>query len=290
MLKKWLHDLNTYKLLALLFAIVLSIAWVSPIMSDPKTHHNTLDVIDRNKEKATYLSATVTIASTALSLMPEDAASPLANELSELSTPLMLIVCVLYFEQFMLTSLEYLSFSVLIPIGLVLQILCLFARKKSWLILSRKLLILAVVCACIVPLSASVTAMIEATFADSINGVNEKIQAISTAFEKIIGGDSKGDILAFISNVATGIGSVFEFAREALGLLIDGVAILLITSCLVPAISAVLFVWCVKSIVSSKMENIEDTTFDILDRFMSNRKRYALPNAEVDEDEGGMAA
>ena len=290
MLNKWLHDVKTYKLLALLLAIFLSIVWISPIMSNPKNHRNTLDIIDRNKQKAISLSATVTIASTALSLMPEDTASPLADELSELSTPLMLIVCVLYFEQFMLTSFEYLSFSVLIPIGLALQVLCLFIRKKSWLILSRKLLILALVCACIVPLSASVTGMIEATFAESINSVNEKIDAISKAFENIIGGDSKGDILAFISNVATGIGSVFEFARASLGLLIDGVAILLITSCLVPSMSAVLFVWCVKSIVSSKMENIEDTTFDILDRFQTKKNRYSLPKAETDENEGGMAA
>lgn len=264
---------QTTKALALIIAIVLSVAVMSPIMTNPQIHAGTMETINSNKGQAMSLAATVTIASTALSMLPDDAAAPLADEMSELSTPLMLIVCILYFEQFMLTSMEYLAFSLLIPIALLLRLLCLYVRKKSWVIISTKLLIIAILCACIIPVSAQITNMIEAAYSESISNVWTKLDDISTAFGKIVGGESNGDILAFINNVVAGIGSVFEFAEGALGMLIDGVAILMITCCAIPALTLLLFVWGVKSVIAGRMENLEDTAVDLWKRIPRKKKK-----------------
>lgn len=276
MMKKWLKQEEVVKSIALLLAIVISMAVISPILSSPKAHVKTLKTIDRNKEKATALSLTVTLASTALSLMPDDTASPLANELSDLSTPLLLIACILYFEQFMLTSMEYLAFGILVPLALVLLLISIHIDKRSLIILARKLLLIALVCAVVVPFSAAVTNMIETSFAESINVIDEKIDKIHEAFSKIVNGEEESNVLSFISNVATGITSMLDFAKEALGLLIDAVAILIVTSCVIPVITLLLFVWCIKSIIAGNMENFGDTTITILKKLPMPKKIITL--------------
>lgn len=273
MLKEWIKT-EKGRITATYVAIILiSLLILNPIMTNPGTHRGSLDVIDRNKMKATTLSVTVTVASTALSMMPDDTAAPIADELSELSTPLMIITCVLFFEQFMLTTMEHVAFAWLIPIAMAFRLASVYSRKKSMLIASNKMIMIAIVCACVIPFSAMVTNMVENSFAESINRVNQSINEMSQAFEMIINGNEEGDILSFVSNVVSGIGSLLSFAKEALGLLIDAVAILIITSCVIPALTAILFIWCIKSIITSRMENFEDIAMNVLKRLPLKKKK-----------------
>lgn len=285
MFKRCLFSLKTYKVLSLLVAIILSVGIVEPYLSNPETHQETLKIINESKNKAVFLSATVTIASTALSLLPDDTATPLANEISSLSTPLMMIVCVLYFEQFLLTLFESLAFKILLPFGLGFLLLSILTEKKGWLLYAKKLILLALVCACIVPVSAYAVGMINEIFAEQIGGIDAKIADVRGAFENIIGGENDGNILTFFSNVATGIGSVFEFAKDALGLMIDGVAVLIITSCCIPAATAIVFIWLMKSIINNRMENFGDTAVSVVNMFKKMKQDQQQSSNPPEEEE-----
>ena len=96
-----LHDPKALKIIALVLAAIISMTVVSPIMSNPATHAGTLALLSQNKHEALTITGLVTISSTALSCLPEDAASPLAEELAELAGPLFLITTFLYLEQFL---------------------------------------------------------------------------------------------------------------------------------------------------------------------------------------------
>lgn len=287
MFRRCLFSLKTYKVLGLLVAIVMSAFWIEPYLSNPETHQETLQIIHESKNKAVFLSATVTIASTALSLLPDDTATPLANEISSLSTPLMMIVCVLYFEQFLLTLLESLAFKILLPFGFGFLLFSILTEKKIWRLYAWKLIFLAIVCSLVVPVSAYVVGMINETFAEQIGGIDAKIAEARGAFENIIGGENDGNILTFFSNVATGISSVFEFAKEALGLMIDGVAVLIITSCCIPAATAIMFIWLMKGIFNNRIDNIEDTAVSVINRF---RKKQDQQGNNPPEEEERLAA
>lgn len=289
MINRCLHSLKTYKVLGLVVAIVLSFACIGPFLSNPETHQDTLKIINDSKDKAVFLSATVTIASTALSLLPDDTATPLANEISNLSTPLMIIVCILYFEQFMLTLLETLAFRILVPIGLFFIILNVLTGKKGWILYAKRLILLAIVCACIIPASTYVVDVINKTFSEKIDGIDAKIDEVRRAFENIIGGENDGNILTFFSNVATGVGSVFVFAKDALGFMVDGVVVLFITSCLIPAATAIVFIWFMKSIMNDKIENIEDTAMSVINKVKRN-KQDRLQNDNAQREERKIAA
>lgn len=268
--------------IALLICMVLSITVVSPYLSTAANHQRALSSINESKANATSLSLTVTLASTAISLLPDDTGSAIADELSELSTPLLVIVCILFFEQYLLTAMESLAFSILVPAACALFIASLYLNRKSLQILAIKLLLIGLLCACIIPISAELTIMMRNTLAESTATLQVQLTEIGETFSKMLGEGSEGDVWKFITNLTDGVGDALEFAKNALGLLIDAVAILLITSCVIPVITVVLFIWSIKSIISGRMENLEDTAMSVLKRLP--RKKKQLPPQEEPDD------
>ena len=276
MLMKWTEHSHFRSTLCLLIAIIISITILTPILSNPSVHKHSLNVIKESKEQATALSLTVTLASTAITMLPDDYGSAIADELSELSTPLLIIVCVLFFEQYLLTAMETLAFGFLIPIALICLIISLHSQRSSFRIVAYKLLLIAALCATIIPLSAGLTYTIRDTFAESMASITSKIDEISVVFNNMLNAD---DVLKFLSSLASGVGEVLDFAKDALGLLIDAVAILLITSCVIPVITAILFIWGIKSIITGRMENLEDAAMKVLKKLPGRSKHLPPPDA-----------
>lgn len=266
--------------LCLCIIIVLSLALFAPILSKPEAHRHSLSVINDSKNQATALSLTVTLASTAISMLPDDYGSAIADELSELSTPLLIIVCILFFEQYLLTAMEGLAFGILIPFACVCFIAALHSQRNSLKVIGYKLLLIAILCAVIIPLSAGLTATIHAAFAETTASINAQLDEIKIIFEEML---NAKDVWKFLSSLASGISEALNFAKEALGLLIDAVAILLITSCVIPVITAILFIWCIKSIITGRMENLEDTAMSVLKKIPA-RKKPLLPPENPSEN------
>ena len=97
--------------LTILFIIaLLSVTVVSDYATSLEVHAVTLEELDEKKMTALGLTASVTAVSTAISAIPGDAATPIAEQISELTTPLLIIVCAIYLEKFLLTTLGYVSF------------------------------------------------------------------------------------------------------------------------------------------------------------------------------------
>lgn len=285
MLRRLFHDSRLYCTLALILVIVISMTVLSPYFSNPENHRRSLEVIHECQQQATAISLTVTLASTAITMLNDDMGTPIAQELADFSTPLMLIVCILYFEQYLLTAMEAFAFSLLLPIACLFFILSINLRRSSLQVIGYKLLFIALICAMVVPASAQLTIMIRETFAESINSVNEQIAEIGARFSEML---NANDLWKSITSFASGIGEILGFFKKALGLLIDAVAILLLTSCIVPLITVCLFVWFIKIIITGRMENLEDTAVDIINRFP--RKKRHLPPPQSPDDNTRLIA
>lgn len=245
--RRW-HREATFLVLTIL--ILLSILVVSPWAQNPRTLEPVTKILHQSKDQTTALNLTVTITSTAITLLPDDAATPIANEISQLSDPLMLSLCALYLMEYTLPFLEQLAFTFLVPIGLGCMAVSLYARKHSLRRLGWKFILAAVICAGLVPLSAQLISSIYEVFDGSINATQAKIDNIHSTFSQMLGEGANGDVLKLIENFAKGVGSLLDFLKSALGLLIDGVATLVITSCIIPLVTAAAAIWGVKSIIA----------------------------------------
>ena len=85
------------------------------------------------------LTAGVAATSTAISALPGDAATPIAEQVSELTSPLLIVVCAIYLEKFLLTTIGYVSFKFLIPFACLLGAVYLFSSREAVRVLAVKL-------------------------------------------------------------------------------------------------------------------------------------------------------
>lgn len=232
-------------IVALVFLAILSVTLFNDCLSSPEFHSKTISVLDEQKQDALTLSVAVTAASTALSTLPSDMASPIADELVDLSLPLLLIVAVIYLEIFLLTTFGWISCTFLLPAACILVIGFILCRKMSLLVWTKKIVILALALIMLIPASAKITSQIEDTFSET---VNQKLHAashiadIAEAKEE----EDANAILSFFSGLADNVASLVDAARNMLSTLVDAVAILLITSCIIPLLTFLVFLQAIK--------------------------------------------
>jgi len=275
-LKSW----KTAAVAMLLLLAVVSVTVFSPWLSSPKAYPGTLEVLNHQKMKAMSMSVIVTAASTALTVLPDDTASSIANELADLSMPLFLIVCILYMEKFLLTTFGWLSFTFLIPGVCLLAVLYIISKKEVFFSWARKLLILAVALFMIIPISAGVTARIEATFAETVSTTFEKAQQIANETETEEGGNA---FVAFFTKLADNVAALVETAKDVLSIMVDAVAVLLITSCVIPILTAFVFLWLIKTLINV---NIPVKSFALLvrpkrmEKLMEKHKQRVIQQPE----------
>lgn len=230
---------------ALVLAAIISMTFLNGIFSSPETYSGTIRTLDKQKEVATTLSIAVTAASTTLSTLPDDTASPVAAELADLSMPLFIVVCILYMEKFLLTTFGWTSCTVLVPLACLLLIINNFSRRKALMVYVRKLLILAIALVLIVPVSAGITTRIQDTFSESVSLAFDAVDRMSVR-AGVEDSEDTNAFIAFFTGLKDNVMALVETAKNMLGVFTDAVAVLLITSCVIPVLTAVLFVWIIK--------------------------------------------
>ena len=114
----------------LALAIILSCTVVGNKLTDPATYAHTIEVLDQNRVTVLGLSAASAAASAAISAIPDDICSPLAQEISELTSWFLVILAVIYLEKYLLTILGAAACYLMIPVGCgALLINCFFSFK-----------------------------------------------------------------------------------------------------------------------------------------------------------------
>ena len=203
------------------------------------------------------ITAATAGSATALAAIPGDATTPVANQILKLSSYLLIVIGAIFLEKVLITLTGFVAFKFLIPIACLLYAIYLFAEKDFFKNLAIKLALFGIVISLVVPVSISASNLIEKTYKDSINQTveeaknaqNEVNQAESEETEEKNGWDK------FTSNVKEGISNIGDTASKAikkgeelLNKFIDAIAILLITSCVIPIVVLFTFVWLVKII------------------------------------------
>ena len=226
--------------LPLIMALV-SIFCLTKVASSPQTYEKTIASLDEKKETVMGLAAASTVASTLISAVPDDTASPIADKLAELSSCFLIILSAIYLEKYALTIIGYLTFGILIPIACVLSAADAFFVKAVFKNIVRKLVIVGLVIICIIPVGEKVSGIIQDTYDESIQAtINMATQELDAAEEEAEG------ITAIFSKITEGVTSTLEKVENILGSFVEAIAIMIVTSCLIPLAVVLVFVWFIK--------------------------------------------
>ena len=239
-------------MLGLLFIIaLLSFFFISDFLSSPNLYTDIIQVLDDKKMTAMELTTAVTVTSTALSAAPGDIATPIANQISGLAPYLFIVVCAIYFEKFLLTISGYIAFRYLIPLACVLLGIYILNHSAALKAIAAKLALFALVITMIIPFSVKITNLLEASFQESINQTFSSVEEITEEAEK----NDSNAFLDFLNSIGNGIANVGENIKNSISVFIDAVAVLIITTCVIPIAVFLFLFWITKLILGLNIDS-----------------------------------
>ena len=245
MLKKVSFTPTTKKIIVLILAAIFSMTLLTRVIATPAFFASSIEKLDEKKEEALVLTTAVALSSTLVTALPDDIGSPIADELSELTTVLMVIVCVIFFEKYLLVILAFLAFFGIIPAACILGVVNTIkktAENTKWI---NKLIALALVFVMVIPVSVKIISVVDETYAETFDQTLERVKAFSSEAENMVG-DEDSSFLTVLSNVGKGVSNLAQNAKDILNLLLDAIGVLLITVCFIPVLTIVLLLWSMK--------------------------------------------
>ncbi len=255
---------------------LVSVLWLARVTSEPAFHAASIAALDEKRVTVMELTAATAAGSVAISAVPGDATTPIANQISDLSGYLLIVVGAIMLEKLLLSLTCYVTFQFLIPIACVLGIIYLFAHVEWCKVLARKLALFGIVICLIVPASIQVTRIVDETFQiqQTIDDAEQAVEQTADA------GEEESNWFSQIGEAITGtVSDAIDQAEAALSRFIDAVAALLITTCVIPIAVLLFFVWVTKLIFGIELKVPTQAV-----RILPRRYRKAVP-ARTQKDE-----
>lgn len=257
---------QTMLLIALLTIALLSIFVVSKTVTAPSFNAANIKSLDDKKVTVMKLAAAAAASSTAISLIPGDAAMPIANQIAELSGYFIIVLCAILLEKMLISVIGYVAFTYIIPAACLLGALYLYMKKDILKNLAIKLGIFGIVIFMAIPASIKVSDVIYSSYRASVeqtvettNQNKEYIEEKKKEFSKEDKNwvDKVGDYLSsFTSKIGIGISEITKKGEDTLSTLLDTIAVLIITSCVIPIIVILIFAWIIKILFGFNIKRI----------------------------------
>lgn len=295
----------------LLLIAILSVAVVGKYASAPENHQKTIASLDEKKQTVMELTAASTVTSALITLLPGDTATPIAEKMADVSGYLLIVLCAIYLEKYLVTITGYVAFTYLIPIACGLWILNLFFENATVRKLAEKLAVFGIAIFLVVPASVKISDLIGDTYQAQIqetideakntqnvlentgaessttgtetdgNTATEKTKedTIKSTTESTTQKDSTGGIFGYgsnildmakdalsnaketvsnaVENVAISSEELVEKVENSLNRFIEAVAVMIITSCVIPMLVLLLFFWMVKIVLDVDLSGVK---------------------------------
>lgn len=232
---------------------MLSFFIFSEYFSSVDTWSDFILYLNDKKDTVMELTVTSTAASAALSALPGDVATPIANKLVDLSSYFLIVLSALYLEKYLLTIIPFISFSILIPISCFLIAIYILLKLDGLKQLAIKLFVCALTLSLVIPSSVYISKIIETTYEMNTQlnitpiepDTNQKEEDAKEEswFDKLIDSAEEG-----IDNITNGITDKVGQAKTILNNLIEALAVMIVTSCFIPILVFIFFGWIIKLI------------------------------------------
>jgi hypothetical protein len=236
---------RTVKAVILIIVALVSIFVLSRFATSTEFHAKSIAALDEKRTTVMELTAASTAASAAITLIPGDAVTPIAEKLADLSSNFLLVICAIWLEKYLLTITGYATFVVLIPLACVLGAINAFLQNDKWRELIRKLVVLGLAIVLVVPVSVKVSDMIEATYQSSIETTIDSAREAADGAE-----DEEGGLSGLLSKIKDGVSGAVTGLENVLNRFIEALAVMIITSCVIPIFVLLFFIWIIKMVTS----------------------------------------
>ena len=199
------------------------------------------------------VSASSLALSFAITLLPDDYATPLADSLADLNKYFIFILGVVFFEKLLLTIGVPAVFRFVVPVACILMIAYLFTKKDILKVFAIKIFFLFSILILIVPCG---TALSKVFCSDSMKYVDETIteadksvDILKDGTEEDIQDQSFFDRVSDVFETAVnGIKELIEYYKNLIKKFINAVVVLIVAYCVIPIVTFAVFIWLINQL------------------------------------------
>lgn len=275
--------INTKKCMiaaVLLIVGILSFAVIAGYAASPEYHKNTIASLDDKKTTVLELTAATTTTSALITLLPGDTGTPIAEKVADLSQYLLIVLCAVFLEKYLVTITGYVSFKILIPVACILFIVTLVYDNATVKKLARRLLVFAVAIFLVVPASIRVSDLIENTYRSQIDAAIEEAgntdgliddDDIKSETDSSAAKDDKGfwnsitdsikkagsTVTNSVETVLVSPDKLVSKVQNCLNNFVEAIAVMIITSCVIPILVIIFFIWLVKVLLDVDLSKVK---------------------------------
>lgn len=269
-----------FLLLMLVIISLVSVFFLEPWAVSPEVQEHTITSLDEKKKDVQELTAAATAASVGITLLPGDAATPVADKMADLSTYMLIVLCAIYLEKYLVTVMGMVTFHYIIPFAMVIMGVSLFWRRRMCRLLSLRVLLFGLALYFVIPISVRITDIIETTYNSSVQsaveaanelsreakaqkeqeeeakrleeerkkeeeaqkGLLERIKDIPSAFS-----ESASDVVASVTQVSE---EKIKELEVMLNNFLESIAVMIITSCVIPILVLLVFFHMIKLVLN----------------------------------------
>lgn len=266
----------------LLIAVcLLSFLWVSRVATDNAIFTQMNKTIDNKEQNVMALSAGTMGMSVAITLIPGDTGTTLAEKLSDMSGYMFLVLIGLYIEKILLLLSGTIAFRVLIPIGCIFCLYHLFFDRDFAWRLGVKMIVFGIAVFALVPTSVWVTQKIDNSSNVSVEQRVEESSKKAEQIAKKAKKETSKNILDKIGNaITTGMDNTINSAKTYFKNTMDIVAAMVVTSFVIPVLTLLILLFLFKSIWGIQID-VKPVKVSEQIRNLKNKKAVEMPTIET---------
>ena len=247
------HAVLAIKLLSLTLAAVLSFFFVTKKLPETNFVRDSLASIEASSNTVMKLSAATLSTSVAISALPDDFATPLADSLADMNTYFVAILVILLLEKILIRYGIGASFAILIPLACFAWALFIFTKRDILKALAVRLCILALAVTFVVPCSTHITGIVASDLTAYVNDTIEETEdGAGKLNEAMEGGAENKTIFEKLSDLfqtaIDGVSDLMLHFQNTIRRCLNSIAILILTNCLMPLLTFFVLRWILKEL------------------------------------------
>lgn len=234
----------TITIILLIALALISLFIIGPYVSSAENMGAIIQSLDEKQGTALKLTAVTTGIAVGASFIPGGDA--IAQKLADLNTCMLIVLCVIFLEKYLLTLLGAATFKIIIPIAIALTIAAIIMKNdKARTAMAKFAIKLAIVGLGIfiaIPASVWVSDIVYDTYEASIE---QNIDSAEDTAEAVGGSEEK----SIISKIFGGLKGLANTITDKVNSLVETTVIILVTTCLIPILTVLFVFWLIKQVL-----------------------------------------
>lgn len=242
------HAALAIKILALLLAAALSFFVAATKLPESNFVKGSLESVEDSSNTVMKFSAATLATSLAISALPDDFATPLADSLADMNTYFVAILVVLFLEKILIQYGIKAAFTILVPLACLVGILFIATKKDILKSLAIRLCVLGLAVAFVVPCSTHITSIVASDLTAYVNDTIEETEDGSEKLNEAMDGSTEDKTIFeklsdLFQTAVHGIADLMRHFQNTIRRCMNSIAILILTNCLMPLLTFFVLKW-----------------------------------------------